>query len=100
MTGEQVPSGLIDTLLAMRSVPDPEILLRLIEPREDILDEHEAIAGYRLGIDHALDLLVPAMKKIVSLPSAGGANTISKASVEEVIGRVPLNRNERGWRVA
>lgn len=99
MTTERVPEGLIDTLLAIRQVPGPETLLRLTQPREDLLDEHEAILGFRAGLDAALDLVVPALKQIVMLPADKGPNAISKAEVERIIGRIPLNRNERGWRV-
>lgn len=85
-------TGLIDGLLDRRLMPDPRYL-------PAYLAEETFAEGYLAGIDTALDLLVPATKAILLLPSEG-VGAISRGAVEKLIGRVPIERNRYGWQKA
>lgn len=83
---EAVYTGLIDRLIAMRSEANtPELLARRSVPGDDLW------RGYQLGLDTALDYLVPAAKKLVVLEAhtAHGAECVSKRVVREIVGEVP-----------
>lgn len=86
---EEITGGLIDRLLALRSMPEPGI----------ILAGEVAVKAWQGAVDRCLDALVPALKK-VSLAEAvanHGVNCVFKPEIEEVIGRVPLRKTAKGW---
>lgn len=90
-------NGLLDRVLGLRGAPDPAVLLMGKGPRQTQI----AKEAWAAAIDASLDLLVPTLKKIAMLttPANHGPNCINGAEAKQFIGRVPLTRTDRGWRL-
>lgn len=74
--------GLLDKMLTIREFPDPAALL-----------SGDSVAAWKMAVEACLDLLVPALKRVAMLQ---GLPPATAQEIAEIIGRVPLKRDEKG----
>jgi hypothetical protein len=91
--GKESAGGLIDTLLILLEQPVTDAMW------EDVNREGPLWAQHRASVGACLDVIVPALQRVVTLGAANphGINCIYKPDVEEALGKVPLKRTKRGW---
>ena len=94
LAAEDLDMGLLDAILALRHEPISEAMLA------DPSRTSDEWLGHLGAVDAVLDLIVPALQAITSLPRAGehGDNCVFRPAVDRKIGRVPKRRSGRWTR--
>jgi hypothetical protein len=96
MKTEDIYIGLIDRLVAARNEPITSELLSDAQTGRSGAPMSPQWRAHRDAIDWALDLLVPAAKKLLMLTeSPPGSGNVRKVDVERIVGQVPFERNQR-----